>query len=176
MIEGFKHLSAEDFDLLVEAPALITVLIGGADGELDREERYWSERLLRSRTYNNPKSLNDFYRVVAEGFWARVQGAMAHLPASVAARNEEISKRLSGLNAVFPQLDPQIAGELYKGFLSLAEETAEASGGFLRIGAIGPEEAKWVKLPMLKPVPLPKKEAAAEDVEALRRSKSDGLT
>jgi hypothetical protein len=157
LIEGFKHLSEEEFDLLVEAPALITVLIGASDGELDREERTWSERLLRSRTYNNPKSLNNYYRVVAEGFWARVQGAMAHLPAGVQARNEEISKRLSALNPVLAKLDPSIAAALYKGFLGLAEETAEASGGFLRIGAIGAEEAKWVHLPMLTPVEMPEK-------------------
>jgi hypothetical protein len=155
MIEGFKHLSEEEFDLLVEAPALITVLIGASDGELDREERVWSERLLRSRTYNKPKSLNNYYRVVAEGFWARVQGALAHLPADVHARNEEISKRLSTLNPVLAKLDPHLAANLYKGFLGLAHETAEASGGFLRIGAIGAEEAKWIHLPMLTPVEAP---------------------
>lgn len=152
LLTGFENLTKEEIDALVEAPALITILIGAADGELDKEERVWSERLLRTRTYNNPKALNEFYRVVVEGFWVKVHSEMAHLPTDPEIRNTEISKRLEGINPILAKLDIQLAADLYKGFLGLAEETAEASGGFLRIGAISAVEARWVKLPMLTPV------------------------
>lgn len=158
LITGFENLSKEEIDTLVEAPALITILVGAADGELDKEERVWSERLLRSRTYNNPKTLNEFYRVVVEGFWMKVHSEMAHLPQDPDTRNAEISTRLERLNPILAKLDIQLAADLYKGFLGLAEETAEASGGFLRLGAISAVEARWVKLPMLTPVVAPKKE------------------
>ncbi len=158
LITGFENLSKEEIDTLVEAPALITILVGAADGELDKEERVWSERLLRSRTYNNPKTLNEFYRVVVEGFWLKVHSEMAHLPQDPDTRNAEISTRLERLNPILAKLDIQLAADLYKGFLGLAEETAEASGGFLRLGAISAVEARWVKLPMLTPVVAPKKE------------------
>lgn len=158
LISGFENLSKEEIDTLVEAPALITILVGAADGELDKEERVWSERLLRSRTYNNPKTLNEFYRVVVEGFWMKVHSEMAHLPQDPDTRNAEISTRLERLNPILAKLDIQLAADLYKGFLGLAEETAEASGGFLRLGAISAVEARWVKLPMLTPVVAPKKE------------------
>ena len=123
--------------------------------KLDREERTWSERLLRSRTYNNPKVLNDYYRVVVETFWVRMQSEMAHLPRDVEARNLEISARLAQLNPILARLDRRLAADLYKGFVGLAEETAKSSGGFLRIGAIGTEENEWIKLPMLAPVVAP---------------------
>ncbi len=152
MIDGFEHLEPEEFDNLLDAPALITVLVGAADGDLDREERTWSERLLRTRTYNHPKQLNEFYRVVVEGFWVKVHSFMAELPPTPEARCQEIARRLTKLNDVFPKLDAQLAGDLYKGFLGLAEETAEASGGFLRLGAISAEEKQWINLPMLAPV------------------------
>lgn len=151
LLTGFEKLSKDEIDALVEAPALITILIGAADGDLDKEERTWSERLLRTRTYNNPKILNEFYRVVVEGFWVKVHSEMAHLPEDPKERNEVISARLERINPVLEKLDPQLAADLYKGFLGLAEETAEASGGFLRIGSISAVEARWVKLPMLKP-------------------------
>ena len=154
-IEGFQGLEKAEIELLLEAPALITILIGGADGELDSEERNWSERLLRSRTYNNPKVLNDYYRVVVETFWVRMQSEMAHLPRDVEARNLEISARLAQLNPILARLDRRLAADLYKGFVGLAEETAKSSGGFLRIGAIGTEENEWIKLPMLAPVVAP---------------------
>lgn len=154
MIEGFEHLEADEFDNLLDAPALITILIGAADGELDREERTWSERLLRSRTYNRPKQLNEFYRVVVEGFWVKVHSFMAELPTDPEVRGQEISRRLTKLNDIFTKLDVQLSADLYKGFLGLAEETAEASGGFLRMGAISAEERQWIKLPMLTPIAL----------------------
>lgn len=164
-IEGFQHLQKEEIDALVEAPALITILVGAADGELDSEERNWSERLLRSRTYNKPKELNEFYRVVVEGFWARVHSEIAHLPTEVQVRNRELSDRLSRLNPILAKLDVELAADLYKGFVGLAEETAKASGGFLRIGSIGFEESKWVKLPMLTPIVAHKNKEESENEE-----------
>ena len=152
LLTGFENLTKEEIDALVEAPALITILVGAADGDLDKEERVWSERLLRSRTYNNPKALNEFYRVVVEGFWMKVHSEMAHLPEDPETRNAEVSKRLERINPILAKLDIQLAADLYKGFVGLAEETAEASGGFLRIGAISAVEARWMKLPMLTPV------------------------
>jgi len=156
MIEGFEHLEADEFDTLLDAPALITILVGAADGELDREERHWSERLLRTRTYNRPKTLNEFYRVVVEGFWVKVNGFLAELPTDTEARCQEISRRLEKLNTVFPKIDLHLSADLYKGFLALAKETAEASGGFLRLGSISMEEKQWIDLPMITPVVAPK--------------------
>lgn len=163
MIEGFKHLTSEEFDLLVEAPALVTVLVGASDGDLDREERTWSEKMLRARTYTNPKSLNDFYRVAAEGFWAKIHGIMAHYPPETAERNAALAQRLTELNPVLAKLEPNIASHLYHGLLRLAHEVAEASGGFLRIGAVNAAEAEWLHLPMLTPYEKPEVVAEPED-------------
>lgn len=157
LIEGFKQLSPEDLDKLIDVPALITILVGAADGNLDQEERDWSERLLRSRTYNDPHVLNEFYRVAAEVFWVKVNSFLAELPRDPETRNTLISERLAALNPILASLDAEIGAALYKGFVGLAQETAKASGGFLRIGAVSPEEARWVKLPMLTPVAAPKK-------------------
>jgi hypothetical protein len=154
-MKGFEALSPEERSALLHAPALITILVGAADGHLDGEERTWSERLLRTRTYNKPERLNEFYHLVAESFWVRVTSELAHLPAEVEARNAEISERLSHLNLILAKLDPALAAAIYKGFVGLAQETAKASGGFLRIGAVAEMEEKWVNLPMLTPVVAP---------------------
>jgi hypothetical protein len=152
MLDGFQNLAKSEIDSLVEAPALITILIGAADGELDPEERKWTERLLRTRTYNRPKELNEYYRVVLQDFWEKVQAFMASLPVDAADRNEAIAARLEQLNPVLAKLEVDLASDLYQGFVGLAEETAKASGGFLRMGAISAVESKWVNLPMLVPI------------------------
>ncbi|HND89804.1 MAG TPA: hypothetical protein PK971_15835, partial [Saprospiraceae bacterium] len=154
-LEHFRPLSPEELDALTDAPVLITILVGAADGNLDREERSWSDRLMRSRTYNNPKALNDFYRIVANGFLDKVDQRLAELPADPERRGQEISQRLSRLNPILAKLDAQTGADLYKGFLALAEETAESSGGFLRIGAISAVEQQWLKLPMLQRIEAP---------------------
>lgn len=156
-LEHFRQLSTAELDALTEAPVLITILVGTADGKLDREERTWSERLLRSRTYNNPKALNEFYRIVSNGFLEKVDAKLAELPTETERRCQDVAHQLSKINPILAKLDQQIGADLYKGFLALAEETAESSGGFLRIGAVSTVEAQWVGLPMLNRVEAPPK-------------------
>jgi hypothetical protein len=165
LMEGFSQLTPEEFNALVDAPALITILIAGADGELDQEERTWSERLLRSRTYNTPKDLNAFYHVVSEIFWVKLNGFMHEYPDAPAERNPLIADQLAKLNPILAKLDAEIAYDLYHGFVKLAEETAKASGGFLRIGAISPEEEVWLTLPMLTPIQAPEHDPLAHKEE-----------
>lgn len=153
----FSNLTTEEIELVKEAPALVTILIGAADGKLDGEERNWSERLLRTRSYSADPELQDYYGQVSEGFWAELQHELSTLPADTAERNQAISNRLEKLNPVFAKLDNSIAYSLYKGLLGLAEETAKASGGFLRIGSIAAVEHEWVKLPMLTVITEPEK-------------------
>lgn len=155
MLEGFQHLNGADIEALVQAPALITILVGGADGELDHQELVWTERLLRTRTYSKPNLINDYYRVVAEGFRQKIERLLAELPVETETRNLQIAEKLGALNPILAQLEIHLAASLYKSFVSLAQETAKSSGGFLRIGAISAAEYQWVKLPMLTPVLLP---------------------
>ena len=39
MMDIFSNLSKEEIEKLHDAPALVTILIGGADGKLDGEEQ-----------------------------------------------------------------------------------------------------------------------------------------
>jgi hypothetical protein len=41
---------------------------------------------------------------------------------------------------------------LFKGYKSFAERIAKASGGILSFFSIGPEEKKWVGLPMISAI------------------------
>ncbi len=148
----FSNLTKEEIEALKAAPALVTILVGAADGQLDGEERSWSERLIRTRTYAGQADLQEFYRSISEGFWVRIQHEMSTLPSDVETRSTVLSDRLTQLNPILAKLDTELARSLYKGLLGLAEETAKASGGFLRIGAVSSEEHEWVKLPMIEAI------------------------
>lgn len=165
MLEGFQHLTGAEIEALVQAPVLITILVGGADGELDRQELVWTEKMLRTRTYSKPNLINEYYRVVAEGFPQKIDKLLAGLPVETEARNLQIAEKLGALNPVLAKLEIHLAASLYKSFVSLAQETAKASGGFLRIGAVSAAEHQWVKLPMLTPILLPPGEAEEPEEE-----------
>lgn len=151
----FSNLSKAEIEQLNTAPALVTILIGAADGKLDGEERSWSERLLHTRSYAAQADLQDYYLKVSESFWVTVEELLSALPADAAARGAAISERLEQLNPILAKLEHGVAYDLYKGFKGLAAETAKASGGFLRIGAISAAEHAWVGLPMLTEIETP---------------------
>lgn len=152
MLEGLEHLTTEELDTLVSIPVWIAALVGGADGEIDREERVWADRLMRARTYSSPGLLSEYYRVVAQGFLEKVDEVMEVMSKDAQTRNAELSDKISAVNPVLARMEPAMGASFYKSFLTMAEETAKASGGFLRIGAVSSAENKWVKLPMLTPI------------------------
>jgi len=152
ILEGLEHLTTEEIDTLVSTPVWIAALIGSADGEIDREERAWADRLMHARTYSSPGLLSEYYRVVAQGFLEKVDDLMEIMPKAADARSAELADKIGAVNSVLAKLDPATGASFYKSFITLAQETAKASGGFLRIGAVSATENRWVKLPMITPI------------------------
>lgn len=147
-------LTSSQYKELKDALPLITLLIAGADGKVDPQELNWAEKLTHIRTYANPEALNAFYEDVESTFHGDLENLMSSLPGSITAREEIISNRLKGLNAVLSILDNKTAYVLYQSLTTFAEHIAKASGGFFRFGAISHEEKHWIKLPMITPIVL----------------------
>lgn len=162
-MEVFSQLNADEQAVLLNAPVWTAILIGAADGKMDAEERSWSAKLMHTRSYAGLDELKDYYKEVFERFDAKLDEELGFLPADAASRESILSENLEKLNEIYPKLAPEIAYTLYKGLLGLAEETAKASGGFLRIGAVSAAEYELVKLPMIAPVENPDHEAGESD-------------
>ena len=154
MIPQFENLSAEEKASMLNAIPLITVLIAGADGEIDDEEKAWGSKLTKIRTYAHPDNLQPFYEEVGSNYEKQVDDLIKNLPKDTAQRNEAISGGLAKLNDIFPKLDINFAKRLYDSFTSFAEHVAKASGGFLRIGSISAAEKQWIELPMITPIEI----------------------
>ena len=145
----FEGLSAEESELVVDAVPLVTILIAGADGEIDAEEKAWSKKLTDIRTYAHPDLLNDYYIEVGKTFTDRMNHYLGELPNAPAERNNLISDKLKGLNAIFPKMSPIMAKRFHTSLTSFAQHVAKASGGFLGFGSISKAEKAWMDLPML---------------------------
>ena len=107
-----KALNEEEVTLLVDAIPLITVLIAGADGNIDQDEKDWGAKLTKIRSYSHPENLNEFYGKVGETYADRVEALIQEMPDDVDNRNTAISDRLSGLNAILGKLEQDHAHKL----------------------------------------------------------------
>ncbi len=153
-INLFENLSADQYSELKSSLPLITVLVAGADGEIDAQELNWAEKLTHIRSYAQPEALNSFYEDVEQGFHEELEAQIANLPSDIKEREGIISERLSGLNKILALLPNDVAYNVYESLTSFAEHIAKASGGFLRFGAVSHEEKHWINLPMITPIIL----------------------
>ena|SRR5688572_21359197 len=152
MDQDLSLLTPQEHTSLQDAYAYITILIAGADGKIDPEELSWAEKITQIRTFAGDERLKAFHTGANETLAAKIKQLIAELPKDVPSRSALISEKLAALNPILASLDPSIAFYLYKGYVSFAERIAKASGGFLSFFSIGPEEKKWIALPMITPI------------------------
>ncbi len=147
-----EQLSQNEFDKLVGALPRIAILIAGADGIFNEEEKVWAEKLTHIRSYNHPSELEGLYEAADKVFTDQMTALTGTYPDDVTLRNQQISDELEDLNNILEKLDPKTGTSVYHSLTSFAKHIARSSGGFLGFGSISSAEAKWVELPMIQPV------------------------
>ncbi len=158
MIPEFEKLDRKEVNRLVNAIPLITVLIAGADGNIDMKEREWAKKVTNIRTFASNDILQGYYGLVNDKFEKKLDHFIKDLPDDVWDRNREISKKLEKLNPILEKLDQAYAHYLYRSFKSFAKHVANSSGGFLKFWAVSSEEKEWLDMPMLRPIELPEED------------------
>lgn len=148
----FSRLSDTEKNELLEAIPAITILVAGADDDIDEDETEWAKKLTKIRSFANNKELHDYYEEVGLSFQSTLDTMLSSLPQSAGDRATKLTEKLSLLNPILAKLDNKIAYLLYKDFVSFAKHVARASGGFLRFGAISSAEKKLIPLQMIEEV------------------------
>lgn len=152
MLQQLNNLPADELQELYDAIPVITLLIAGADGEIEGEELAQSEKITKIRGFSGGEIMQDFYDKVGEDYHERLNRWLNVVPKDTAERNAELSGRLEKLNPILAKLTPELGATMYKSFTTFAKHVAKASGGFLGFGSINKEEAALVDLPMLTPI------------------------
>lgn len=152
MDKALQHLTPAELQHLKDAFAYITILIAGADGNIDHDELAWAERVAKIRTYAGDERLDEFHKSVHDGIEAKINELRTSLPQNVAERSQLISEYLKGLNPILAKIELPIAAVLYTGYRRFAHRIARASGGVLSFFAVGSDEKKYVNLPTVTPV------------------------
>jgi len=150
MISELKRLSGEDMELLIKAPLLVSILIAGADGKIDRNEIKGAIGATKKKA-KGKSSLKAYYENVSEDFEDKLKVLIQSYPSSPEQRGIQISDELAGLNDVFSKIQGTLSVEIYESLKSLALNIAQSSGGLFGLKSIGPEEERYVDLKMIKP-------------------------
>lgn len=155
MIDRFKQITKEEFTQLKDAVALITVLVAGADGEINQQEKEWGAKITDIRSYAGPAVLQEFYEQVGIDYEERVEYYLHTYNQSVEVRQAKISQELGKLNGVLNKLPQDLGAHLYKSFTTFAAHVAKSSGGFMGFFSVSKAEKSVIGLSMLNPIEFP---------------------
>jgi len=131
MIPQAEQLTEDEQELVYKAPLLVTILIAGADDDIDKNEK---EKAVLAATFNYQTfvvevTLEKYYKVVTKNFIGKLNKLFKNYSPKAKERNPEIAADLEKLNEVIPKLDPEFAQLFYDSLRSLSHQVAKASGG-----------------------------------------------
>jgi len=150
MVPELDRLAASEIELVYKAPMLVCILIAGADGKIDRKEIKEALNFTERKHKRSLSSVAMLFKEVSTDFEDKLKMLIQSYPHEATQRNPLIEEELAGLNLLWRKLDPSFSQEFYKTLLSIAENIAASSGGVLGFKAIGSEEARFIKLRMIK--------------------------
>lgn len=150
MIAELSHLTQQEQEIVYKTPLLVSILIAGADGSIDRKEIHHAFQLVVKKSRNASSAVAALFKEISLDFEDKLKLLMQQYPYEPNRRNQLISEDIGSLNQVMQKLDNRFAVELYKSLLLLAETIARASGGFLGLNKISEEEQRYISLPMLQ--------------------------
>lgn len=150
MPREFSKLTEAEKQQMFDAIPMITILVAGADGNMDDQELEWAEKLTKIRSFDFSNRLNEYYATVGEQFSTRLNDLVVKLPKDTAERMNIVTEKLAALNPILTKMDHHDAVNYYQNFRSFARHVAEASGGILGFASVSKEEAEVIELPMLE--------------------------
>lgn len=150
MISEFINLTDDERETMMKAPVLVTILIAGADNDIDRQEIRRAVGIAYAKKENPSELLVDYYNEVGQDFEDKIKVLIQQYPINASERNHLIVEELEKINSILPKLDNEFAVDFYASLRELAKKVAEASGGLLGYMAVGYEENKLMNLQMIK--------------------------
>ncbi len=150
MLYQLEKLNKEEKELILNAPAYITILIAGADDDISDTEIKRSLELVHIKTYSESIDVRDLYEKIDANFESRLNDLIHALPTTLAERETAVIEALTKLNAIFNKMDARVSHRYYLSLLDFSAFIARAAGGIFGIERVSFREEKFVKLPMIK--------------------------
>ena len=131
MVDKIEKLNSEDYESLKQAVPMVAILIAGADGVIDSDEKEWAQKGIELKQIGGSHDLHTYYEAVAENFEDRFKAVLSNCPEGTEKRQEYLVSELAKLNDVLHKLNRVLAEEFLESLRLYAKQVANASGGFL---------------------------------------------
>ncbi|HEY6163096.1 MAG TPA: hypothetical protein VI112_17850 [Bacteroidia bacterium] len=122
----FRELTAEEKQKLESAPVLISLLVSGADPEMNEKEKKEALHFSHIKTFTADPLLREFYRDVEKGFEERTAELDRELPKERKEREEEIKKRLASIEPILEKLGKTYTILMHQSLNSYYEHVSKA--------------------------------------------------
>jgi hypothetical protein len=122
----FEELEPREKELLLSAPALISLLAANEDGKMDEGEKKRAIELSHIKTFSSPIEVRDFYIEAEKDFMKRVDELDRALPKDKDIREKELRKKLSEVNKVMKKLNEAFSNKLRDSLDSYTEHVAKS--------------------------------------------------
>ncbi|MBS1517757.1 MAG: hypothetical protein JSS91_06690 [Bacteroidetes bacterium] len=152
MISEFRNLNREEIELMLDAPALVTLLIAGADGNIEQKQIDWGSKITHFRAKDEDSIMQSYYAEVEKTFDDTLAQYISAFPTDIEERAGIINKELSKINDILPKLSREFAKEFYEDMRTLSKQIAKATGGIWGYGSISAAEQKYLDLEIINPV------------------------
>lgn len=150
MISELKNLSQSEIDLLKKIPAMVTILIAGADDQISKSELKEAVNLTKIKQSKARKELLSYYQEVAPDFEKSLNDLLSTYPKDAEVRSKQVIEGLERLNDILKKVDKDWAAQFVSSMKDIAKKVAEAAGGVFGYLSIGYEESKLIDLKMIK--------------------------
>jgi hypothetical protein len=148
MIPEFENLDDREVEIMFKAPILVSLLIAGADGNIDRKE-IREAITIAGKQVRSRMVISGYLQLAAEDFEDKMMILQQSYPSQANERQVRIIGELEELNKILPKLNKSFAIEFYNMLKELASKVATSSGGWLGLNSVGSEEAQHLKLSMI---------------------------
>ncbi|SMD37832.1 hypothetical protein SAMN04488029_3478 [Reichenbachiella faecimaris] len=145
MNSEFLNLRDDEVEMLYEAPALVAILIAGADSKIGSKELKAATKFV-----TEPKDFwVSYFLEVGERMPVLLNRWMVEASKEMDVTMAKITVTLRQLNSILSKVDVKDAVRYYDFLLQLSEKVADASGSIFKSNKISKEEAALLNLPML---------------------------
>lgn len=131
MVNSFENLSPEEQELLLKAPALVSVLAASYDYEITKEEKAAAIKLSHLKTYNALPSHLFYFKKVEANFERYFRECVEKYAPFDDLKRHELKDELNQTNTILSNLESTLAKAIHESLKQYTDHIRKADRTFL---------------------------------------------